>query len=94
MHGGAPGSGAPRGNKNALKHGLYTREAIEQRRQLRALMRQSRMLISRHRVSAAAAYRIGNPVRQPAAVSRKVSDESMDIALRLCGSPPRVASRR
>jgi hypothetical protein len=49
---------------------------------------------SRHRVSAAAAYRIGNPVRQPAAVSRKVSDESMDIALRLCGSPPRVASRR
>jgi hypothetical protein len=45
MHGGAPGSGAPRDNKNALKHGLYTREAIEERRQLRALMRQSRMLI-------------------------------------------------
>ena len=45
MHGGAPGSGAPRGNKNALKHGLYTRGAIEERRQLRALMRQSRMLI-------------------------------------------------
>jgi hypothetical protein len=45
MHGGAPGSGAPRGNKNALKHGLYTREAIEERRHLRSLMRQSRMLI-------------------------------------------------
>jgi uncharacterized protein YjcR len=45
MHGGAPGSGAPRGNQNALKHGLYTREAIEERRQLRVLMRQSRMLI-------------------------------------------------
>jgi hypothetical protein len=45
MHGGAPGSGAPRGNKNALKHGWYTREAIEGRRQLRALLRQSRMLI-------------------------------------------------
>jgi len=27
MHGGALGSGAPRGNKNALKHGRYTREA-------------------------------------------------------------------
>ena len=39
MHGGAPGSGAPRGNKNALKRGLYAREAIEERRQLRALMR-------------------------------------------------------
>jgi hypothetical protein len=47
MHGGAPGSGAPRGNKNALKHGLHTREAIKERRQLRALMRQSRMLIQK-----------------------------------------------
>ncbi len=45
MHGGAPGSGAPRGNKNALKTREYTREAIEERRQLRALLRQSRMLI-------------------------------------------------
>jgi hypothetical protein len=32
MHGGAPGSGAPRGNKNAMKHGLYTRKAMEERR--------------------------------------------------------------
>jgi len=38
MHVGAPGSGAPRGNKNALKHGIYAREAIEERRQLRALL--------------------------------------------------------
>jgi len=45
MHGGAPGSGAPPGNKNALKHGRYTREAIEERRQLRALLRQSLMLV-------------------------------------------------
>jgi glucans biosynthesis protein len=45
MHGGAAGSGAPRRNKNALKHGRYTREAIEERRQLRALLRQSRSLI-------------------------------------------------
>jgi hypothetical protein len=47
MHGGAPGSGAPRGNKNALKHGLNTRESIEERRKLRALMRQSRLLIQK-----------------------------------------------
>jgi hypothetical protein len=45
MHGGAWGSGAPRGNKNALKHGLYTREAIAQRRHLQELMRQSRKLL-------------------------------------------------
>ncbi len=45
MHGGALGSGAPRGNKNAQKHGQYTREAITERRQLQALLKQSRMLI-------------------------------------------------
>jgi hypothetical protein len=45
MHGGAPGTGAPRGNMNALKHGLYTREAIEERWRLRDLLRQSRRLI-------------------------------------------------
>jgi uncharacterized protein YjcR len=45
MHGGAPGTGAPRGNKNALKHGLYTREAIEERRQRQDLLRQSRRLM-------------------------------------------------
>jgi hypothetical protein len=45
MHGGAAGSGAPRGNKNALKHGRFTREAFKERRQLRDLIRQSRVLI-------------------------------------------------
>jgi hypothetical protein len=33
MHGG-PSPGAPKGNKNALKHGLYTAEAIALRRLL------------------------------------------------------------
>jgi hypothetical protein len=47
MHGGAPGSGAPRGNKNALKFGLYTREALAERKRLRNLLRQSRKLIMR-----------------------------------------------
>jgi uncharacterized protein YjcR len=45
MHGGAAGSGAPRGNENARKHGLYTREAMAERRQLAELMQQSRRLI-------------------------------------------------
>ena len=44
MHGGAPGSGAPQGNKNALKSGLFTREAIEERRALRHLIRSARQL--------------------------------------------------
>jgi glucans biosynthesis protein len=45
VHGGAAGTGAPRDNKNALKHGLFTREAIEERRKLRDLLRQSRKLL-------------------------------------------------
>jgi hypothetical protein len=47
MHGGAPGSGAPLGNKNALKHGHFTREAIEARRAVQDLLRQSRALIAK-----------------------------------------------
>jgi uncharacterized protein YjcR len=45
MHGGALGSGAPRGNKNALKHGRYTREAIAERQHIRELVRQARKLL-------------------------------------------------
>jgi hypothetical protein len=45
MHGGAAGSGAPKRNQNALKHGMYTRAAIEERSQVRMLLRQSRKLL-------------------------------------------------
>ena len=40
MHGGAKGSGAPKGNQNALKHGRYTREAIFERRAMRIMIRE------------------------------------------------------
>jgi uncharacterized protein YjcR len=42
MHGGADGGDAPRGNRNALKHGRYTAEAIDQRREVAALIRACR----------------------------------------------------
>jgi hypothetical protein len=45
MHGGAAGSGAPRGNQNALKSGLYTRQRILKRRQLRDIPREARAFI-------------------------------------------------
>jgi uncharacterized protein YjcR len=38
MHGGAHGSGAPIGNQNARKHGLYTKEAIEARKKTKSLI--------------------------------------------------------
>jgi uncharacterized protein YjcR len=40
MHGGSLGSGAPKGNQNALKHGRYRRTRIEERRRLKMLLRQ------------------------------------------------------
>ncbi len=45
MHGGAKGSGAPRGNQNALKHGFYTKQEIEERKKLRQLIRDAESLI-------------------------------------------------
>ena len=45
MHGGAPGTGAPNGNRNALRHGRYTALAIAMRREMRALLRRSRELM-------------------------------------------------
>lgn len=45
MHGGAKGSGAPRGNTNALKHGAYTREALARRTETRRLIREARKLL-------------------------------------------------
>jgi hypothetical protein len=43
MHG--AGGGAPKANRNALKHGLYTAEAIETRRMVAELTRQARELV-------------------------------------------------
>jgi hypothetical protein len=45
LHGGAAGSGAPRGNKNALKSGFYTRKQILKRRRETESFRQLRALI-------------------------------------------------
>jgi hypothetical protein len=41
MHGG-PSPGAPKGNQNAFKHGLYSAETIRKRREISALLRSMR----------------------------------------------------
>ena len=38
MHGGATGSGAPRGNRNALVHGFYSRAAADARKRFRDMV--------------------------------------------------------
>jgi hypothetical protein len=45
MHGGASGSGAPKANQNARKHGLFTRDAVAERRQIQALLGEARKLL-------------------------------------------------
>ena len=45
MHGGAAGSGAPEGNQNALKHGFYKKNAIEERGQIHAFIGEARKLL-------------------------------------------------
>jgi hypothetical protein len=45
MHGGAQGSGAPRTNRNARKHGLFTGEAIEERRRIQEVLGEARKLL-------------------------------------------------
>jgi hypothetical protein len=45
MHGGAPGSGARRANQNARTHGLFTRDAITERRRIQALLGEARKLL-------------------------------------------------
>ena len=46
IHGGKS-TGAPKHNKNALKHGRYTAEALERNSNLRMFLKQSKELIGR-----------------------------------------------
>ncbi len=43
LHGGKS-TGPPKGNQNALKHGYYTQAAIDQRKSVRRLMKESKAL--------------------------------------------------
>ena len=45
MHGGAKGSGAPKANQNARKHGRFTADAIAERKRMRALLGEARRLL-------------------------------------------------
>jgi len=43
--GSAQGSGAPRANQNARKHGLFSRDAIAERKVIQALLGDTRRLL-------------------------------------------------
>jgi len=45
MHGGAEGSGAPKRNRNALKHGLFTKRSRAEQRQIRDVLGEARKLL-------------------------------------------------
>jgi hypothetical protein len=46
MHGGITSPGAPKGNKNAWKHGYYSADSVGTRKALRALLNSARETIS------------------------------------------------
>lgn len=48
MHGGSKGVGAPTGNKNAIKSGLYTKKMKARRRELRELSQALRQFEEDH----------------------------------------------
>ncbi len=45
MHGGAPGSGAPKRNRNARRHGMFTKGAIAESKQIQGLLGEARKLL-------------------------------------------------
>jgi hypothetical protein len=45
MHGGGPRSGAPSGNQNARRRGLFTGEAIAERKGIEALLGEARKFL-------------------------------------------------
>lgn len=45
MHGGAAGSGGQKGNRNARRHGLFTGDAIVERKQIQDLLGEVRKLL-------------------------------------------------
>jgi hypothetical protein len=48
MHGGAEGSGAPKGNQNALKHGRYTKAAIKRHRRAMKTIREFKRIWNKY----------------------------------------------
>ena len=56
MHGGAPGSGAPKGNRNAQKHGGYAREIMALRADASAMIRQVKRTIEALKRARARSY--------------------------------------
>ena len=45
MHGGAVGSGAPKGNQNAFKHGMHSQEMKAERQHFQELIAESKELL-------------------------------------------------
>ena len=45
MHGGAKGSGAPKANQNSLKHGSFTKAALQERAVIRELSRKTEEML-------------------------------------------------
>lgn len=47
LHGGAAGSGAPKGNRNALKHGRFTKENLEFKKRVNEIYRDGKEMLEK-----------------------------------------------
>ena len=79
-HGGAPGTGAPKGNKNALKHGAYTAASRARVKAMRDYVRASQSFMDAYDASAKSAALI----RRYAAIER-IADHLATTTQRLLG---------
>jgi glucans biosynthesis protein len=79
-HGGAPGSGAPKGNRNALKHGAHTAASRARLKAIRDYVRASRTLMD----AVDAGVRSAAVLRRRAAIER-IADHLVTTERRLLG---------
>lgn len=45
MHGGAKGSGASNGNKNAIKHGFTSKEVVEIKKAVKSILKSTQLIL-------------------------------------------------
>jgi hypothetical protein len=83
MHGCAPGSGGPRGERSGkFKHGRYTREARELGKAFRQMVKEAEVLVARVRdargLKAPRVYRRRRHVREALAKAKAAAKEAKE----------------
>jgi hypothetical protein len=90
-HGGAPGSGARKGNRNAETDGLRTREAMVERREVAALLREGWRMVKEMEQGATperGANREGRFTTEGAEDTERLKPHKTDLDFQSTDRPP------